>query len=120
MRLRKSLASDVATLQLTHLMQIPCTQERNYNLRPCNYWPVSGARPNISGQLNHLLSSNGGKPQGVGALKWTGAEGPGCNLRDPNANGTFDPVIDASLKNSIYSGDRLQVPALQLLACIRC
>lgn len=28
--------------------------------------------------------------------------------------------LDASKSNATYSGSRLQVPALQLLACIRC
>ena len=76
--------------------------------------------PNISGNTDFLTAGETKEHVNAsGALFWrwnTVAR----MMRDSSQQGADILEFDASKSNSVYSGSKLQVPALQLLACIRC
>ena len=76
--------------------------------------------PNISGNTDFLTAGEIKEHVNAsGALFWrwnTVAR----MMRDSSQQGADILEFDASKSNSVYSGSKLQVPALQLLACIRC
>ena len=76
--------------------------------------------PNITGSLMVNPGDSGFDfKQQVGALYSGGlTHTPLHDNGEARGKGGID--IDASRSNSIYSGSKLQIPSLQLLACIRC
>ena len=78
---------------------------------------LEASLPNITGRVPGLRRMDSLKDH-QGALYWS-AEVTGQMNCNYNVTVQGDPKIDASRSSSIYSGSKLQVPALQVLACIR-
>ena len=73
--------------------------------------------PNITGSIKDVHVGN--IPRGGGCVQWI--DNGGLEPRSLAGAWSFgDYLIDSSKSNATYSGDKLQVSALQLLACIRC
>lgn len=72
---------------------------------------LAAALPNISGFIGAVIG--GGQN---GAIYIRNAY---SNVSSGGGMSTNDVGFQASMSNATYSGSRLQVPALQLLACIR-
>lgn len=73
--------------------------------------------PNITGSIKDVHVGN--IPRGSGCVQWIDHG----ELEPRGLVGAWsfgDYLIDSSKSNATYSGDKLQVSALQLLACIRC
>ena len=81
---------------------------------------LEASLPNITGSLMVNPGDSGFDfKQQVGALYSGGlTHTPLHDNGEARGKGGID--IDASRSNSIYSGSKLQIPSLQLLACIRC
>lgn len=73
---------------------------------------LEASLPNISGFIGAVIG--GGQH---GAIYIRNAYN---NVSSGGGMSTNDVGFQASMSNATYSGSRLQVPALQLLACIRC
>ena len=76
--------------------------------------------PNITGDSDNGGESNTNYSPSGAFYSNVIEERQGLTHRAENQTNLEVIRIDASRSNSIYGGTKLQVPALQLLACIRC
>lgn len=71
-------------------------------------------RPNITGNANAFLDWSGAN----GALRATNLA-EAVQAIDMSNSGNHELALDASNANSLYKGDHLQVPSVQVLMIIR-
>ena len=85
------------------------------SVRDVSYFAIDVWRPNIQGELrNH--NSDFTQPTGVFSIGSIQATGQGT---DQGSTGSWVAYFYASRASSIYNGDKVQSPALQVLPCIR-